>query len=113
MNRMTPMINEPQFLYVTTTGHRSGKPHEIEIWFVEYAGAFYIVAENRERAHWVQNIRRTPTVTVRLGDQIFPATGRAINADSEPGLAESVSRLMDAKYGWSDGLIVELSPDSN
>jgi deazaflavin-dependent oxidoreductase (nitroreductase family) len=111
MNRMTLMTNEPQFLYVTTTGHRSGKPHEIEIWFVEYAGAFYIVAENRERAHWVQNIRQTPAVTVRVGDQTFPATGRALDAHSELDLVESASRLMDAKYGWSDGLIVELTPD--
>jgi deazaflavin-dependent oxidoreductase (nitroreductase family) len=108
---MTLMTNEPQFLYVTTTGRRSGKPHEIEIWFVEYAGVFYIVAENRERAHWVQNIRQTPAIIVRVGDQTFPATGRALYADSEPALAESVSHLMDAKYGWSDGLIVELTPD--
>ena len=27
---------DKQFLYLTTTGHKSGAPHEIEIWFVPH-----------------------------------------------------------------------------
>jgi hypothetical protein len=30
--------------------------------------------------------------------------------DREPRLAATVKALFDAKYGWSDGLIVELKP---
>ncbi len=37
--------HEPQFLYLTTIGRKSGKPHQIEIWFVEYQGCCYIVNE--------------------------------------------------------------------
>ncbi len=29
-------MNEPPYLYLTTTGRRSGNPHEIEIWFVAH-----------------------------------------------------------------------------
>lgn len=98
------------FLYVTTTGHRSGRPHEIEIWYVAHEGRYYIVAEHRERAHWVQNIRRQPDVTFRVGGGSYTGSGRIVDADAEPDLTRSVRALMDAKYEWSDGLIVELTP---
>ena len=39
------------FLYLTTTGWKSGKLHEIEIWFIEHAGNFYLCAEHRDQSH--------------------------------------------------------------
>jgi hypothetical protein len=103
------------FLYLTTIGHKSGKPHPIEIWFVEHEGRYHLVAEHRERTHWAQNIMWNPSVefytaTRTQPGQRFRGTGRAVNPDDEPELAAAVSALMDAKYQWSDGLIVELTP---
>ncbi len=100
----------PEFIYVTTTGWKSGNPHTIEIWYVAYQGRYYIVSEHRERSHWVQNIRHDPAITLRVGERTTPGTGRAIDPAAEPELAAAVSALMDAKYEWSDGLIVELTP---
>ena len=34
-----------------------------------------------------------------------------IENEAEPQLAQAVSALMDEKYNWSNGLIVELSED--
>lgn len=34
-----------------------------------------------------------------------------MDPDDEAELAKQVSELMDAKYQWSDGLIVELRPE--
>jgi hypothetical protein len=98
-----------EFLYMTSTGWKSGKPHEIEIWFVEHEGKYYIVAETRERAHWVQNIQRNPAISFRVDGVEYVGVGRVIAADDE--LAAPVSNKMDIKYGWSDGLIVELAPN--
>ena len=103
--------SDEQFLYMTTTGWKTGNPHEIEIWFVEHNGRYYSVSEGRERSHWVVNIRHNPAVTVRVGGVKFSGTGRAIDNDAEPELAAAVSAKMDAKYNWSDGLIVELAPE--
>lgn len=102
---------DEQFIYVTTTGWKSGNPHEIEIWFVERDGRYYIVAERREKTHWVQNIQRNPAVTGRLAGQPFSGMGRVVHDADEPELAAAVKALMDAKYRWSDGLIVELRPN--
>src|SRR5215213_8094935 len=100
--------DQPQFLYLTTTGHRSGNPHQIEIWFVAHGGRYYLVAEHRERTHWVQNIQHNPSITFRVGNRetgdAYRGTGRVVNLDAEPELTAAVRALMDAKYEWSDGL---------
>lgn len=103
-------MSQQPYLYLTTTGHKTGSPHEIEIWFVDHAGCYYLVSERREQSHWVQNIRHNPAITFRVGDQHFSGTGRTVDPADEPELAAVVGELMQDKYGWSDGLIVELKP---
>jgi deazaflavin-dependent oxidoreductase (nitroreductase family) len=101
---------EPEFLYLTTTGRRTGTPREIEIWFTRHAGCYYVVAEHGERAHWVQNLRAEPRVQVRVGADTFAARARVVSAAADAGLAREVRKLSQAKYGWGDGLVVELEP---
>ena len=98
------------FLYLTTTGRVSGQPREIEIWFTEYGGHLYLIAEHRDRAKWVVNIQAERQVRVRVGDRRFDAAARVVRDDGEPDLTSAVKKLFDAKYGWSDGLVVELRP---
>jgi deazaflavin-dependent oxidoreductase (nitroreductase family) len=105
------MSTEPQYLYLTSTGWKTGGTHTIEIWFVAYEGRYYIVSELRERSHWVQNIRHNPVVSFRVDEMTFQGTGRVVDPAAEPDLAAAVAARMDAKYDWSDGLIVELSPE--
>lgn len=107
------MTAEAHYLYLTTTGRRTGLPRQIEIWFVAHDGCWYLVSEHRERSDWVQNIAAHPAVQVQIGDRAAPvvaAVGRAVDRDREPDLAAAVCSRMDAKYGWSDGLIVQLCP---
>jgi deazaflavin-dependent oxidoreductase (nitroreductase family) len=96
------------YLYLTR-GRVTGQPREIEIWFTEQGRHFYLVAE-QESANWVRNILSQPQVKVRVGDAEFSAIARGVHNDREPQLAATVKALFDAKYGWSDGLIVELTP---
>ncbi len=109
---MTVAQGDSPYLYLTTTGWKTGQPHQIEIWFVAHKGQYYLVAETRDKAHWVQNIRRHSAVTFRVEGKTFQGTGRVVDPAQEPGLAAEVRALMDAKYDWSDGVIVELSPSS-
>jgi deazaflavin-dependent oxidoreductase (nitroreductase family) len=109
---MMPERADVQYLYLTTTGRRTGLPREIEIWFTERDRRFYIIAEHREHANWVRNIRANPRVTVRVGDLQFAGTARFVDDEREPELARTVKALSDAKYGWSSGLMTEISPDA-
>jgi deazaflavin-dependent oxidoreductase (nitroreductase family) len=103
-------MNE-QFLYLTTTGRTSGLPLEIEIWFVEADGKYYILAEKFHDAYWVRNIEKNPRVQVRVGDRRFEATARALDRERDTGAWEMAQDLERAKYGWGDGLPVEIAPD--
>ena len=97
-------------MYLTTTGRRTGQPREIEIWFTERAGRYYVIAEHLRETHWVQNLCAEPWVRLRVADAEFPARARVVDSEAEPDLHEAVQALSEAKYGWGDGLVVELSP---
>jgi deazaflavin-dependent oxidoreductase (nitroreductase family) len=99
------------YLYLTTIGRKSGEPREIEIWFTARGGKYYLIAERREEAHWVQNIQHNPHIAFRLGPQRFTGMGRIVDGAHEPELWREVRDLSEKKYGWSDGLVVELIPD--
>jgi deazaflavin-dependent oxidoreductase (nitroreductase family) len=105
------MNDEPQFLYLTTTGRSSGLPREIEIWFTHLDGRYYLIAEHRERANWVRNIVNNSRVAFRVGQQEFHGVGRVVDEAQEQTLWQNVRELSDRKYGWSDGLIIELKPE--
>jgi deazaflavin-dependent oxidoreductase (nitroreductase family) len=98
------------FLYLTTKGWKTGRQHEIEIWFVSYADKYYVVSERKEKAHWVQNIMYNTRVMFTVKSTLFEGNARIVDKHSEPKLAEEVSNLMRTKYRWSDGLIVEVTP---
>ena len=93
-----------------TKGRKTRKLHKIEIWFVEQDKKFYVLSEHRKKAHWVQNIIHDPKISFQVDNQIFNGYGRVIENAEESDLIHRVSQLMDKKYGWSDGLIVELCP---
>ncbi len=103
--------NAPPYLYLTTIGRKTGNPHEIEIWFVEYDGAYYLMSEYPDKSDWVRNIRHNPSVSFRISShsaEPVAATARVIDHAQSPELIAAVARLMQAKYEWSDGQIVEL-----
>ena len=102
-----------QFLYLTTTGRKTGRPREIEIWFVHHAGRFYILAEHFHRARWVQNVVADPQVHVRIADREFTARARVLDEQQDASLYKRVQQLEREKYGWGDGLPVELTPEES
>src|SRR5262245_37007016 len=104
-NRNT--LPEDQFLYLFTTGWKSGKEHKIEIWFVYHGGKYYVMAENREHAHWVQNLIRNPRISFVVGGKSFAGNAKVIEKGSRIGI---IKKLMMQKYGWDAGLIVGLGP---
>src|SRR5215510_372537 len=105
--KTTTDYSNEQFLYLTTTGRKTGLPREIEIWFVERDGCLYVLAEHKLRAHWVQNVIANSSVTIRLSKKRWKAIGRVVDAARDADLYVEVQALARDKYGWGDGLPVE------
>jgi deazaflavin-dependent oxidoreductase (nitroreductase family) len=104
------MPDDPEYLYLTTIGRRSGKPREIEIWYTENERAFYVIAEYAT-ANWLQNIRANPKVEFRVGQARYQGRARVLPT-SEHELVSAMQQKSREKYGWDDGLVVELMPDA-
>ena len=105
------MAKESAYLYLTTIGRLSGLPREIEIWFTQWQGRFYVIAEHGERAHWVQNLRVNPRVRWRVAKETFAGLARVVEPAIDPDLHALAQTRSSEKYGWGDGLVVELAPD--
>ena len=116
MKKTSPSLNSKgsnfenqQYLYLTTRGRKSGLLREIEIWFTHRGGRFYVIAEYAT-SNWIQNLIADPEVQARLAGKTFKARARVI--PSETDLGRAIQQLSRNKYGWGDGLVVELTPEN-
>ncbi|MEK6321367.1 MAG: nitroreductase family deazaflavin-dependent oxidoreductase [Acidobacteriota bacterium] len=104
--------SKAEYLYLTTIGRISGAPRQIEIWFVESKGKFYVLAEHFHEAQWVKNILQNPRVRVLVDKQEFEATARALDEQHDRETWQTAQRLSGEKYGWGEGLPVEIIRDA-
>lgn len=101
-------IQDNNYLYLTTIGRITGQTREIEIWFVESKGRFYILAEHFRETQWVKNIERNSRVRVRVGDREFEGTARVLDPERDREAWQTAQRLANEKYGWGEGMPVEI-----
>ena len=103
-------LADEKVLHLTTVGRVTGLAREIEIWFIVCRERFYLFAEHGEAAGWVKNIRRNPAVSVRIGRRRIQATARVLDHRADRAIWDEVQAIADRKYGWGDGLPVEIAP---
>jgi len=107
-----PAAVEPQYLYLTTVGRRSGLPREIEIWFTRRDSRDYVISEHSGQANWVRNLLAEPRVRWRVRETTYSGRARVLDAAADAELLQEIQQLSRKKYDWGEGLVVELTPDS-
>ena len=94
-------LSKEEYCYLITTGRRSGKLHEIEIWFGIQDSSLYLLSGGNDDSDWVKNLRVNPNVTVRIAKQTFTGTARIVRNIQEESLARP---MLAAKYqNWHEG----------
>lgn len=85
-----------------TTGRRSGRPHDIEIWFgvLPDRPTVVLICGNGPSADWYRNLTAQPAVRLRIGDTWL--TGRARGVTEGPD-RRAAGEVMGGKYGWWGG----------
>ena len=113
---LTPFEKEA-YCYLTTRGRITGKPHEIEIWFVVHEGFIYIMSGNLDKSDWVKNLLKEPNVSLRINAETFTAVASLLN---DKAIEDIVRMKMATKYNEKEGselsewaqtaLVVKFSP---
>ena len=97
---LPPELAREEYCYLTTTGRVSGRPHEIEIWFGLEERTLYLLAGDHG-SDWVKNLRKNPSVTVRIAKHTFSGAARLVEEQHEDRLAR---HLVAEKYQeWEEG----------
>ncbi len=109
---MPDSLAAEQYLYLTTTGRKTGLPREIEIWFVASGRNLYVLAEHFHKAQWVRNIMKTPRVHVRVAGREHLAMATVLDPERDAADWQTVQQLAREKYGWGDGLPVRIAFDA-
>jgi deazaflavin-dependent oxidoreductase (nitroreductase family) len=92
-----------QTLLLTHIGRKTGKPHEVTIWFAVDGDKLFIGTANVNR-QWVRNVQKTPQVKFSIGGVIFRGTARFL---SDRSLHERAMAAIRRKY-WMFRPIIEL-----
>lgn len=92
------------YLYLSTTGRRTGRTHEIEIWFALEGRSAYVLSGGRDGADWVRNLRANPACRGRIGGREFAMRARILGRGL--GEDERARHMLFEKYqpGYSGDL---------
>jgi hypothetical protein len=70
-------------------------------------GNYYVIAEY-PTSHWVENLRSHTDVGVRVAGETFAARARILSPERDGELHRAIQELSRKKYGWGEGVVVEL-----
>ena len=88
---------------LTHYGRKTGKPHEVTIWFVLDGDRLYIGTANVKR-QWVRNVQKTPKIRLSMGGETFEGIARFL---TDRGERERAMAAIRRKY-WMFRPIIEL-----
>jgi deazaflavin-dependent oxidoreductase (nitroreductase family) len=98
--RLLASLASEEYCYLTTRGRVTGRPHEIEIWFLARGKSIYLLSGSHS-SDWVKNLRKDPAVSVRIAEHGFSGTARLV-AEKEEEMAARY--LLAEKYQeWEEG----------
>ena len=83
--RVVGRLGRAQFLLLTTTGRKSGRPRTVPLLYLVDNGCYTLVGSyggNPTDPAWLLNIRSNPQVSISLGNRGFSGTAR-IAAETE------------------------------
>jgi len=96
-------VAEKQTTRLTHYGRKTGKPHEVTIWFVLDDDKLYLGTANVNR-QCVRNVQKTPNITLSMGGETFDGNARFLTDRAEHGRAMAAIRR---KY-WMFRPIIEV-----
>ena len=68
-------VADEKYIYLTTKGRRTGKPHTVELWFANSGKKIYLSHEGAY-TDWMKNILEDSRVEFKIGKAQFKGNAR-------------------------------------
>jgi deazaflavin-dependent oxidoreductase (nitroreductase family) len=97
-------VEKEKFVYLTTIGRNTGKPHRVELWFAIGTNGVYLSHEG-ERTDWMRNAQKRGRVKVEIGGVKFDADAKlAISGEARE---EGKRALYEKYYGSANKEVID------
>ncbi|MDQ1279547.1 MAG: hypothetical protein QG670_809 [Thermoproteota archaeon] len=70
-------LTTEKYVYLTTSGRKTGKRHTVELWFAVAAGKVYLSHEG-DFTDWMKNILKDDNVNFKIHDVSFKGKARIV-----------------------------------
>ncbi len=97
-------VKSNQFIYLTTRGRKTGKPHTVELWFAFFKGKVYLSHEGAY-TDWMKNIVESEMVSARIDGVKFDAKARIVGDGSPRELGKAA--LYQKYYGPASKEVID------
>lgn len=90
-------------LILTTTGRKSGRPHQHALIFREDDGRYVVVASKggaADHPQWYHNLKANPDVHVQVQGERFPARARDASPEERPRLWAMMNEVWPDYEGY-------------
>lgn len=98
-------VRSEKFIHLTTRGRKTGRPHEVELWFAAKDRTVYLSHEGQE-TDWMRNIRRNGEVSFEIAGRNFGGKGRYLEDGTNEAWAGKVA-LYEKYYGKAAKEVIE------
>jgi deazaflavin-dependent oxidoreductase (nitroreductase family) len=88
-------VKGEKFIYLTTTGRKTGKPHTVELWFAISDNRIFLSHEGA-MTDWMKNIQKKGDVNVKIGN--IKLAGRASFTPDKGASREMGKKALYEKY---------------
>jgi hypothetical protein len=88
-------LKKEKFAYLTTKGRKTGKNHEVELWFALANDRIYLSHEG-EFTDWMKNLTKNSTVSLKIGPENFQ--GEAVLTQMGSENREAGKQALYEKY---------------
>jgi deazaflavin-dependent oxidoreductase (nitroreductase family) len=89
------MVEKNKYIYLTTMGRRTGRPHTVELWFAVVRGETIYLSHEGELTDWMKNILKDSQIRFRIGRDWFRGKARIVEDD---GSFEKGKHALYLKY---------------
>lgn len=92
--RSIESVKKNQYIYLTTKGRKTGKPHTVQIWFAYADGKIYLSHEGAY-TDWMKNLDKHEMVNAKIGAANIDAKAKILG---EGNSREKGKKALYEKY---------------